>query len=463
MSNLLEILVDWEEPWLLDLECAGIPLWPSIRYELFWAVLSQNLSFQAELNQTPLWPKWRLALESLKCYPFVTKQKDILFLSEDSVSIATNEGTWYNRLHDAFADCYPTQSSMILNPYRNYIHSPRYFNTYIPHTSLTLPAKILGLKNKVDSSAIQSFIQKLRKSFPIAVSEQTWDQLESSLIRSQKEYPTLLRVYKNYLKRISPRVLFVNCAHYGFLAPLIVAARGLGIRTAEIQHGLWGTGHIAYQHNSRLCSEKKYCAIFPDDLLTYGDFWNTQAVVPATKISLGNPNLSAPKESFSLSSKKKYRLLILSQWTITQPVLDFAFDLAQKCGDQLEIILRLHPSESLSAEQSAQVESLANLSLDQKQPLMTSVQKADLILGSSSTAIFEAAATGRPVFILDQADSKLNTPMYFGNWVKSPTEFLEKLKAVDHLKIHSYEEFWQENWKENYRAYIDRFLNGEKQ
>lgn len=454
MDPLLQSLINWESPALLQYQAQGIPLWSMVRYDFFWRVISQSKNFASGMSLSPRRSKLQQIGDALGAYPWKRSQRKILFLSEDSVSYL-KQGLWHNRLHDDYAQLFAPHTQFLLNAYRGEIRSPRAFEPYHPMPALNLHIKLRARIKPGNVQVGHELYQYIRQSLNLNLDEQTWNDLHDMCIDVARRIPSAYHVFRSYLKRQGTQLLWVNCGHYGYYAPLIAAAKDLGITVGEMQHGFWGQGHLAYQHNPILCQNPDYRRSFPSHLCSYGDFWNQCTQVPAQMHSLGNPSMG-PLQTYSGCTRSQPILLVLSQWTITQTMVDFAADLARTA--QVKVCFRKHPSEELSPEQLELFERLENLELDASRPLMESVQDCDAVLGSSSTAIFEAASTQRPVFVLDGPDSRFNTPLHFGNWISNASDLIQLLQEPHKIHLHQSAEFWDPQWKLNYQNFVTQFL-----
>jgi len=87
--------------------------------------------------------------------------------------------------------------------------------------------------------------------------------LELSYGQLVRAFEAERRVFAFLLRKIQPRAVLLTC-YYG-REGFIKAAHDLGIKVIEVQHGVIGKGHPAYNVYSDL--DKSF---FPDDLLVYG-------------------------------------------------------------------------------------------------------------------------------------------------------------------------------------------------
>ena len=78
------------------------------------------------------------------------------------------------------------------------------------------------------------------------------------------------------------RLLIKEEACYGGAdnACAILAARNLGMVSAEYQHGAVSSGHNAYNFAPAISSAKSYRKTLPDYFLAYGSWWAAQINAP---------------------------------------------------------------------------------------------------------------------------------------------------------------------------------------
>jgi hypothetical protein len=194
-------------------------------------------------------------------------------------------------------------------------------------------------------------------------------------------------------------LLFVNCGAYGASnAILISEAKALGIRTAEMQHGVIDTSHYAYNYSEEIARSPVYSGYLPDYLLTFGEFWHGCMNNSCAKVSVGHPHLSKIREQF-VDKSVPGSFLVISQWTITDELIIAALKIRQ-AYPHAKIRYRLHPAEMLSAPQKqcllAKGIEVANSSSD----IYSEFALFENVVGCYSTALYEAKAFGKKVLII---------------------------------------------------------------
>lgn len=180
---------------------------------------------------------------------------------------------------------------------------------------------------------------------------------------------------------------------------IVAAAKAKSIEVVEFQHGLVSSGVADYDF--RFWREVPY---FPDVFLAWGGDWFCNLNFPnECKIHIVGPNSKQTKlfELKNIQSNEK-RLLVLSQGKLTAELLSFVRTFLELRPDW-QAIVKPHPTE-ISLEkyenlETPQESSSSNLHLH-KGDLYSALLRSHVVVGQSSTAIFEAAFCGRKAVIV---------------------------------------------------------------
>ncbi|WP_405064599.1 hypothetical protein OG474_20210 [Kribbella sp. NBC_01505] len=197
------------------------------------------------------------------------------------------------------------------------------------------------------------------------------------LAREVPKHLRLRALYRRLLKRHDIKTVYVVVAY--FHQHIVGAARDLGIRVVELQHGAISPFHLGYSYPGR-----PVVADQPDELWTFGSYWSSVADLPAgmqTSV-VGSPYLPAagPKDP-SLA-------VFLSQGTTGGDLLNVAESVA-KANPSLRVLFRLHPSEH-----AADYNPSAGVQLSTSGNTLDLLAKATYQVGVSTTALFEGMALG---------------------------------------------------------------------
>ena len=195
-----------------------------------------------------------------------------------------------------------------------------------------------------------------------------------------REVPKQLRLralYRALLRRHRIKTVYVVVAY--FHQHIVGAARDLGIRVVELQHGAISPFHLGYSYPGRPAVADQ-----PDELWCFGSYWISVADLPAGMKTavIGAPFLPAA------GPKDPQRVVFLSQGTIGTELLHVAESVAKE-HPSLEVLFRLHPSE-----RAADYTIPAGVQLSTGGSTLDLLASATYQVGVSTTALFEGMALG---------------------------------------------------------------------
>jgi hypothetical protein len=182
--------------------------------------------------------------------------------------------------------------------------------------------------------------------------------------------------------------------------PFIMVANEKGIPVYEVQHGARFYYNLAYQgfgeHNH----------IKVDSVLTMGERWNSFPWESQSVIALGNPNFSYSQERMKCSTHPSESVLFISQPEVWKAV---SFDVSQlaKKNPSVNITLRFHPKDIGSIpKRYGALEKYSNVKFEfPVHDVAVSIASHSLIVGYTSTVLFQAADMGARVALMVGEDS----------------------------------------------------------
>lgn len=164
--------------------------------------------------------------------------------------------------------------------------------------------------------------------------------LKPFLIKEIKNYYLSYRINYRYLKRRTPSKVYLTCS-YG-REGIIQAARDLGIKVYELQHGMISHIHLGYSFPKGV-----KIPYFPDKILLYGEFWKYEADYPINDnclLVIGNPYVEIQKNKYSKNVKNPSCIVFISSGDYGRPLSKLAINFLKK-NKACKIIYKLHPSE----------------------------------------------------------------------------------------------------------------------
>jgi hypothetical protein len=197
------------------------------------------------------------------------------------------------------------------------------------------------------------------------------------LAREVPKHLRLRALYRALLRRHRIKTVYVVVAY--FHQHIVGAARDLGIRVVELQHGAISPFHLGYSYPGR-----PKVADQPDELWCFGSYWTSVAELPAGMSTsvIGAPYLP------TVGEKDPRLVVFLSQGTVGTELLNVAEAVAKEHSG-LDVVFRLHPSERASDYTVP-----AGVRLSTSGNTLDLLASATYQVGVSTTALFEGMALG---------------------------------------------------------------------
>jgi len=234
-------------------------VWSYLRNTYFNSTI-ENISedYTKETKEGLLTKLYRMIKQSLYGFRNWFGRYDYIFFSDSQERILV-EGLYVDKSLEKIIETHGAQKCLM-------IETP---------VSQHKPIEKVSTKRIVSSTLLNLFLALLSrfillfksKQFTIDILEQL-NQREEFLVDYQRiilQFNIRKYLYKIFFRLYHPKAIYINC-YYG-KQEIICAANELHIQTIEVQHGLIGKEHYAYNPYKKL--EKKF---FPNTLLTYGDY-----------------------------------------------------------------------------------------------------------------------------------------------------------------------------------------------
>lgn len=206
--------------------------------------------------------------------------------------------------------------------------------------------------------------------------------------REVPKHKRLRAIYRMLLKRRQIKTVYVVVGY--FHQHIVGAARDLGIRVVELQHGVISPYHLGYSYPGR-----PEVADQPDELWCFGSYWTDVADLPAgMKAEVVGASFISPLSPAELAAKDPRLVVFLSQGTIGPALLEYAGALASARPD-LDVAFHLHPSERST---DYVLPAGVRLSTDNTLAVLAS---ATYQVGVSTTALFEGMLLGCRTAVAD--------------------------------------------------------------
>ena len=253
------------------------------------------------------------------------------------------------------------------------------------------------------ASLCKDITRRINEAFGVALEERYLSSMASKRYIWYKQKKKLLT---GYIRRVAPKVIVETVGYETNKLIINEIGKELGITTVELQHGVIGKGHIAYNY-----LKKNEGPFLPDYLFVFSDYWKQTASYPIPEdrvIVAGYPYLESMMEKYPprRGGSDRLELLVISQPEYSIKLLeDVKRMLAElkASGIGYHLSYKLHPAEfSMDNSAFAALEADGNVDVikDTSVNLYSLFAKADLQVGVTSTAIYEGLAYSLPTLIL---------------------------------------------------------------
>ncbi len=464
MNDFDSILLKVDNLFKYKYEFKGFPMILFVRFQLIRMLLNKKYGLRESVSRTPI-NLLKIILPAIKNAPRNLQKFKYVFFTNNLDNIKIN-GKYFDSLHDYFIKMYQRDSFVIqdsnLVPYRE----PRAVQNVFYEEWIKLKVRLLSAGKKAntkDVENIEKFRNDLENSFR-ELSSNEITKLVEHLYKMSVRLPLLYKEYENLLKHISPSIVFLTGASYGRKSYVTHICKEMGVPVCEHQHGVIVRSHPAYNYSSVALENEELKKFFPDYILTFGDFWNTQIRVPGSKtVTIGKPHLIEKRNSLVVNdkpvSKERKTILIVSQGSVTNIMVELAEELAKRLdGNCYRIIFKLHPGEVGFEERYKTLYKYKNVEIFKSGDIYNLIIDADYIVGYYSTVIFETLALGKKSFVYDTELSRLYIPDEVGIKFRTIDELVDLIvsSGFEQVTDINIDYYWARNWRENFINFVEQ-------
>lgn len=468
--TLLDLLSIEDTPELLAPHCprTGIPVWPIIRIAFFRQIMADLLfatrSVKPPGQRRSLWAAGvlgRAAAHNVRAIIGSRLRADVL-INSDAIGDELRDGRWFNRYADPFADLPSGSQAVVMTDMFNWQwHRPRYNERVYYHAPVQVGAALAArlfprpTPHRLARMVATLACDRARSLIGWDMGEERRAAFAQWSARKIAGLPLRYRAYRHLMRRVQPHLLIGSAGCYGAHAPLLAAARDLGIVTAEYQHGAISAGHDAYNFAPAVFASDAYRRTLPQYLLTYGRWWSAQVTAPVACVALGSPVRSAKLEHRAPPRLGPHTVLILADGIEFDLYLNLAQEIASAIGDTgLEVALRPHPLERSSVRQR-HGERAGNVRIDTASDIYASFGQAHTIVSEVSTGLFEAVGLVERIILLNTAKARFAYPIHPFASANSPQEIIELIREGTGARPRvPIEALWAPDWKSSYKRFL---------
>ncbi|MEX0287216.1 MAG: hypothetical protein AB3N23_21630 [Paracoccaceae bacterium] len=379
------------------------------------------------------------------------------------------DGKRYHRLVDGFVSRAADQTVVLEDLMGTRVPRNRWNAQVWYHDPILALANIRGRRaangHAETADALIAIVEERARAclgWTLPEDQRAW--FKSLVVRYIARAPTLMRAYRRLLKRLGTEVLIAEEACYGnAMVCLVAAAKSLGIKTAEFQHGMVSKGHDAYVLAPTLAQSSAYKAMLPDYFLGYGEWWNTQLGVPVEPVIIGNPDATKKQEqvrSMPRAEDRDRRILVLGDGIESVKYTEFATTLAAALP-QYKVIFRPHPLERGHFASTYPNNRFDAVEIDHNPSIYQSLADSHAVIGEVSTGLFEAMGLADRIFLWATEKSRVFVPEHpfetFGDVTELATALTSPRPSA--LLEWSAEDIWASGWQARYDRFLEEMLS----
>ncbi|KEI06975.1 capsule biosynthesis protein [Clostridium sp. K25] len=418
MIGASDILLDIEKKFnLFDLELREFRFWWMSRYkiyELIRIILTNKNKISSEDTKIINFKKSLSNFKYLKSFKLVRNKyyhSEILCVSGTTLRRQVIENKHFDVIFDFIGKYDKNNSYAILNTLsgngfiENY-YTPRCYNM----SNLTLANQFVKklYKFELKPEEIRYIEHKLKKVENYLKEEYN---INLDLCKIVCEQTTiLLKNYKiayNIIKKVNPKVLYVECAYSPTHLLFVYAAKSLKIPVIEFQHGLISDKHIGYKYN-----EKTYdLDPVPDYICVYGSHFENiiRKMNPSIHLNIlryGNPLLyeeivERNHNKESINNKDTYDYLVTTQGEEFSKYWTKFLKRLLEVDKESRILLKVHPNEVMVYKQLySEILSNPKVIVAENYNIYDCLKRSKRHLSCFSTCHYEALVYNVPTYVI---------------------------------------------------------------
>lgn len=334
---------------------------------------------------------------------------------------------------------------------------------YCAITQLLCRRKFYALKNQMKNN-IEKAVVDLNRVYNVSLDSEMFANM---FIYGYLIYKITKKRYEQIIKRVKPKAIIEVVSYSTECMIMNEVAYEMTIPTIELQHGVIGSAHTAYNYPS-IADTKQ----FPQYLFLFSDFWKKSDRFPIPQshiLAMGYPYMERQAKKYApLRQNKSHitNILFLSSGPIGRQLVDIAVELNQLLNNQkYHIIYKLHPGEYAVWKQNYPILADSNIEVidNNKINLYELFSKSDIQVGAyNSTTVFEGLYFELDTYILRYCACKEFDELCQDGIARyfDATKELAELLEAPHTNIGGRSiAFWKENALENMLNKLNDIVN----
>ena len=391
IKDLCEFIWYLEDKYvLLDFEIDNVKVWQYLRMEIYY-LMAEELGILEQRNKSQqsisvlIKNSFSLFKNIFIANPFLTlnKHKDVVVFTHNRSK----------KIEDKFEDIY-TQSLVtdLRKSNKSFLCFEKPFqgkhvrekDPNVKYQDFILLASILyGKLYRIKDKDSLGLIRQVEKEIENATNNSI--DLISLIKRNVGRYKLGNKLYLSLFNKIKPKVIY-SVASYSYLGDMICAAKTLGIKTIELQHGVISKYHMGYSFE-----KKQELLYYSDVFYSWGNFWNKSVSNTFNEVKSFGFQYFRDRIKRYNNKVKENKILILSQTALGEKIMNETLKLVNELSG-FQILYKLHPEEYKMYKKYPSYSKLAsnkNLKFVEECNLYQIMSESKIQIGVFSTALYE--------------------------------------------------------------------------
>ncbi len=407
-EELIELFLKFENDHkMFKLKMKNVYIWHYIRFNVFYEI-SNIYGTAKALTEITIKKragnlKWENFLKKVfSCNQFLAQPRDVLIIPHERKFYDTKG--YYKCIYTDLLDKFITNSHYILDKKSMEGEYAAQKSKNILYFDLETFKQVKGLNYKYISvtkaEMNELLFEPIEQYFNININWELRNKVSNLLNYYLNKRKYLIKYYNYMLHKIKPKIIIMVVSYSFDRMILCEIAKKRKIPVVELQHGMIGPMHIAYNFY-----RKMKLPSFPDYLFTFGQFEKNKARFPIAEdriVSVGYPELEKNSRLYKKKKNTKKVILFISQGE--EKIAKYTEIVAQNLDSQrYHIIFQLHPKEYFDWRRKlGKYLNYPNIEIigDYKHTVHESLAQADWVIGNFSTVLYEAQMYDAKVAVL---------------------------------------------------------------
>lgn len=432
----------------------GFNVWQANRFSIIQSLIGERegLTYAKNIAPKKFFKLLKYVVLSFLCRPKGNKT-EVLFLSycgEIKDKSGKYEQRFCGKLYDLISD-----KSVIIEKARGitFFLPTKYPSLYRDWIIIkaAIIVRLIHIFYRRDKKNIKKICHSIEKEVTDMNSNVSLNTLSSFTFKQYLYFTVLKRFYLKMLKKMQPKIIFMDELCYGVEQAFISACRELGIITAELQHGYVAKNHPAYNYGTIYFTCDKLITLLPDYFLTMGKFWSDSIRIPSKIVEIGAPYLQ------SFEKKQSEKIILILSYTDKPEVFCCLAKLLVPYAEEngYKILLKLHFSEFNEIEERyGELRNISIIEILTSNNVYELLQISEIVISSVTTVAYEALHFGiKPYVIYDEfTKDRMNFSLFES--FKDVSELISKLKCRTHNDGYTTDYVWEPDYKKKFKKFL---------